>query len=97
MKSGTVRVTFATSHFDATEIAHSVRNGLLRGYPLLRSSELDVETVPDPEALRSAAVLALAWLEGMRIVPGGERERLQNALRGALGMPLRIRERAPWK
>lgn len=34
--------------------------------------------------LRTACGLALAWLENMRIVPGGERARLRDALRMAL-------------
>ena len=36
------------------------------------------------ERLRKAAAAALAWVENMRIVEGGERARLRDALRAAL-------------
>lgn len=35
--------------------------------------------------LRAACEAALAWVDNMRIVPGGERHRLQTRLRLALG------------
>ena len=35
--------------------------------------------------LREACSLALSWVENMRIIPGGERDKLRQALRLALG------------
>lgn len=41
--------------------------------------------VRETAVLRAACATALAWVENMKIVPGGERDRLRVQLRLALG------------
>jgi len=40
------------------------------------------------QELSTACEAALKWVENMRIVPGGDRDKLRRQLRAALGKPI---------
>lgn len=75
----------ARGHFEAVSIQaegdEAVTAALEEAAKLLRG------TAADAQALAEACEAALAWVENMRIVPGGERDRLRRQLRAALGKP----------